>query len=130
IIDAAAASDTELVLPVDHVCGKQITRMTPVQVFEENIEDGWMGLDIGPKTTGRFSELILDARTIVWNGPLGVFETQPFEIGTQQVAEAIVRATGDGATSIVGGGDSAAALEQFGFSDRVTHVSTGGGASI
>lgn len=130
IIDAAAASDTDLVLPLDHVCGKQITRMTPVQVFEENIGDGWMGLDIGPKTTGRYAEVIHSAKTVVWNGPMGVFETQPFDVGTKQVAEAIVKATDAGAVSIVGGGDSAAAVDQFGLTERVTHVSTGGGASI
>lgn len=130
IIDAAAASDTELVLPQDHVCGKQITRMTPVEVFEENIGDGWMGLDIGPKTTGRYAEIINDAKTIVWNGPMGVFETPPFDVGTEEVAKAIAKATDAGAVSIIGGGDSAAAIEQIGLADRVTHVSTGGGASV
>jgi len=130
IIDAAASSDTELMLPIDHVCGKQITRMTPVEVHDENIPDGWMGLDIGPKTSGKFSEVILDARTVVWNGPMGVFETQPFDVGTRQVAESIAKATAAGATSIIGGGDSAAAVERFGMADKFSHVSTGGGASV
>ncbi len=131
IIDAAASSNTDLVLPSDHVCGKQITRMTPVEVFTENISEGWMGLDIGPKTTGRFAEIIHDAKTVVWNGPMGVFETQPFDVGTKQVAEAIVFATEkEGATSIVGGGDTAAAIQRFGLSEKMSHVSTGGGASV
>ncbi len=130
ILDAAAASKTDLVLPQDHVCGKQISHMTPVQVNEENIPAGWMGLDIGPKTTAQYSQILGNAKTIVWNGPMGVFETEPFEVGTRQVADAIVRATKSGAVSIVGGGDSAAAVEAFGLADKFSHVSTGGGASL
>lgn len=130
-IDAAAASNTDLVLPEDHVCGKQITRMTPVEVFTDNIREGWMGLDIGPKTTGRYSEIIHSAKTVVWNGPMGVFETQPFDVGTKQIAEAVVHATEkNNAATIVGGGDTAAAVEKFGLSEKMSHVSTGGGASL
>jgi phosphoglycerate kinase len=130
ILEKAAASKTDLHLPPDHVCGKQISRMTPVQVFDENIPEAWMGLDIGPQTQTLFSQKILEAKTVVWNGPMGVFETEPFDVGTKQVAEAIVKATQAGAVSIVGGGDSAAAVETFGLADRFSHVSTGGGASL
>jgi phosphoglycerate kinase len=130
ILDLAAAKKTELVLPPDHVCGKQISSHTPVQVFDENIAAGWMGLDIGPKTTADYARRLAGAKTIVWNGPMGVFETPPFDVGTRQVAEAIAKATRSGATTIVGGGDSAAAVEQFGLADQFSHVSTGGGASL
>jgi len=130
ILQAAGASKTDLLLPQDHVCGKQISPQTPVQIFEEGIPNGWMGLDIGPKTTAQFSQVLGSAQTIVWNGPMGVFETEPFEVGTQQVALAITKATKAGAVSIVGGGDSAAAVEQFGLADQFSHVSTGGGASL
>lgn len=130
ILDQANASATNLILPQDHVCGKQITRMTPVQVTKESIPDGWMGLDIGPDTVAQYVEELGKARTIVWNGPMGVFETPPFDVGTRQIAEVIGQTTARGAVSIVGGGDSAAAVEQFGLADRFTHVSTGGGASL
>jgi phosphoglycerate kinase len=130
ILDAAAASKTDLLLPSDHVCGRQITPQTPVQVSRDSIPAGWMGLDIGPDTTARFGQVLRPARTVVWNGPMGVFETKPFDVGTRQVAEAIARATAEGAVSVVGGGDSAAAVEAFGMADRFSHVSTGGGASL
>jgi phosphoglycerate kinase len=91
------------------------------------IPDGWMGMDIGPKTAEAFRRVILDAGTIMWNGPMGVFEFPPFAEGTRAVAQAMVDST---AVTIVGGGDSAAAVEQFGLADRMTHVSTGGGASL
>jgi phosphoglycerate kinase len=130
IIDAAAASKTDLILPQDHVCGKQISRLTPTMIFDDNIETGWMGLDIGPKTMAQFAQTLGGARTIVWNGPMGVFETEPFDVGTRRVADAIAKATRAGATSIVGGGDTAAAVEAFGLADQFSHVSTGGGASL
>jgi phosphoglycerate kinase len=130
-LDDAAMSKTDLVLPKDHVCGKQMTHMTPVKVTKDaNIEEGWMGLDIGPKTAEQFAELILGARTIVWNGPMGAFEIDPFKVGTKLIAEAIAAATQRGAVSIVGGGDTAAAVEQFGLDEQMSHVSTGGGASL
>lgn len=130
IIDLAAASKTDLILPSDHVCGKQISRMTPVQVFEDDIPAGWMGLDIGPQSTANFTKTLTGGKTLVWNGPMGVFETEPFDVGTRQVAQAIARATKAGAVSIVGGGDTAAAVESFGMADQFSHVSTGGGASL
>jgi phosphoglycerate kinase len=130
IIDEAAANATDLILAEDHVCGKALAHVTPVEVFETNIPGDWMGLDIGPKTTGQFNSILRRAKTIVWNGPMGAFETKPFDVGTRQVAEAIASATRGGATSVVGGGDTAAAVEAFGLADQFSHVSTGGGASL
>ena len=130
IIDAAAASPVDLILPNDHVCGKQISRVTPVRVVGESIPQGWMGLDIGPETVGQYAQELNKAKTIIWNGPLGAFETPPFDVGSKQIAEVIVRATEAGATSVIGGGDTAAAVEQFGLADGFTHISTGGGASL
>jgi phosphoglycerate kinase len=130
IIDAAAASKTDLVLPEDHVCGKQISHMTPTMIFDDNIEPGWKGLDIGPKTTAQYERVLHSGRTIVWNGPMGVFEMPPFDVGTRRIADAITKATKSGATTIVGGGDTAAAVEAFEIADQFSHVSTGGGASL
>lgn len=131
ILALAGESRTDLHLPVDHVCSTAFSESAgDIQEFEDHIADGFMGLDIGPKTRLKFSQVIKSSKTIVWNGPMGVFEWRPFRIGTRQVAEAIAEATAAGAVSIVGGGDSAAAAEQFGVSDKLTHVSTGGGASL
>ena len=91
------------------------------------VPDGWMGLDIGPATIARFTEVIAGARTVLWNGPVGVFEMKPFAEGTRRVAEACAASTG---TTIIGGGDSAAAVNLFGVAARMSHVSTGGGASL
>src|SRR5690606_36070208 len=92
--------------------------------------DGWMGLDIGPQAIQVFSDIIEKSRTILWNGPMGVFEMEKFSTGTRKIAEAVVRATAEGAFSLIGGGDSAAAVNQLGFSDKVSYVSTGGGALL
>ncbi len=130
-IDLAARLKAELHLPVDHVCSTQFSESSgDIEVFDEQIKDGYMGLDIGPKTQTKYALLLRKAKTIVWNGPMGVFEFSPFSQGTQQVAKAIADATSAGAVSIVGGGDSAAAVDKFGFASRMTHVSTGGGASL
>lgn len=131
-IDLAAKLKAELYLPKDHVCGKAFDENGggDIEVFGEHIKPGYMGLDIGPVTQGEFARVIRNAKTVVWNGPMGVFEWRPFRVGTEQVAKALVEATEGGATTIVGGGDSAAAIEQFGLADRVSHVSTGGGASL
>lgn len=130
-LDLAAKLKAELLLPEDHVCSTQFAEHGGnIEVFQSDIPDGFMGLDIGPKTQTRFALALSKARTIVWNGPMGVFEWAPFSVGTQQVAKAIADATGKGATSIVGGGDSAAAVEKFGLASRMSHVSTGGGASL
>lgn len=118
----------KLMLPVDTHCGDAFSGDCNKQIVEAgNIPDGWEGLDIGPETAMLYAEVIRDAKTVVWNGPMGVFEMPPFDEGTKAVAQAI--ADGD-STSIIGGGDSAAAIEQLGFADKVSHVSTGGGASL
>ncbi len=131
IIDAAANSKCELLLPVDHVCSTEFSETAgDIEVFDDQIKDGFKGLDIGPKTQSLFALKLQKAKTIVWNGPMGVFEFLPFATGTQQIAKAIATATKAGATSIVGGGDSAAAVEKFGLASAMSHVSTGGGASL
>ncbi len=132
LLDMAAKLKCELHLPVDHVCSTMFAeRGGDIEVFADNIKDGFMGLDIGPKTQTNYMLVLRKAKTIVWNGPMGVFEWMPFKIGTKVVADAIVEATQkNGATSIVGGGDSAAAADAFGLADKFTHVSTGGGASL
>ena len=125
-----AEAGDKILLPTDHHCGRKPEAATPTKHFKDDIEDGWMGLDIGPETIERYRQAIGDAKTIVWNGPMGVFEIPPFDTGTRSVAEAIAAATGQGATSVIGGGDSAAAIEAFGLAEQVSHVSTGGGASL
>lgn len=131
ILDLAAHLKAELLLPVDHVCSTEFDATTgKIEIFEEKIKDGFMGLDIGPKTQAKYAAAIRKAKTIVWNGPMGVFEWAPFAVGTKQVGLAIADATKNGAVSIVGGGDSAAAVEQFHLANQMTHVSTGGGASL
>ncbi|TWU09063.1 Phosphoglycerate kinase [Symmachiella macrocystis] len=118
----------KLMLPVDTHCGDAFSGdCNKVVVDAGKIPDGYEGLDIGPKTAEIYAETVKAAKTIVWNGPMGVFEMPPFDAGTKAVAQAI--ADGDG-TSIIGGGDSAAAVQQLGFADQVSHVSTGGGASL
>ncbi|HYE63496.1 MAG TPA: phosphoglycerate kinase [Phycisphaerales bacterium] len=130
-IDLAARLKAELHLPVDHTCSTEFSENAgDIEVFDEEIKDGFMGLDIGPKTQTKYALLLRKAKTIVWNGPMGVFEFRPFSQGTQQVAKAIADATSAGAISIVGGGDSAAAVEKFNLASKMTHVSTGGGASL
>ncbi|MFM8328028.1 MAG: phosphoglycerate kinase, partial [Pirellulaceae bacterium] len=118
----------KLVLPVDTHCGDAFSADCNKQVVPAGqIPDGWEGLDIGPKTANLYADIVKRAKTVVWNGPMGVFEIPPFDAGTKAVAQAIAESE---ATSIIGGGDSAAAIEQLGYADRVTHVSTGGGASL
>ena len=123
-----AKGGDKLVLPVDTHCGDDFSGDCNKQVVDAGkIDEKFEGLDIGPKTAANYAEIVKSAKTIVWNGPMGVFEMPPFDEGTKAVAQAI--ADGDN-TSIIGGGDSAAAIKQLGFSDKVTHVSTGGGASL
>ena len=120
-----------LLLPVDHVVGAEFKRTTPTRIVSVSATpDGWMGLDIGPKTVDTFRQKIASAKTIVWNGPMGVFEMPAFANGTLEIAEAIAAATTAGATSIVGGGDSVAAVHQSGLANKISHISTGGGASL
>jgi phosphoglycerate kinase len=121
----------KLVLPVDTHCADAFSSdATKMIVKAGNIPDGFEGLDIGPETASRYAEIIRGAGTVVWNGPMGVFEMPPFDAGTKAVADAVADATSKGAVTIIGGGDSAAAVEQLGYADRVSHVSTGGGASL
>jgi phosphoglycerate kinase len=123
-----AKGGNKLVLPTDTHCGDDFAADCNKQVVKAGeIPDGWEGLDIGPETAQKYADLLRDAKTVVWNGPMGVFEMPPFDEGTKRVAKAIADSS---ATSIIGGGDSAAAIEQLGFADQVTHVSTGGGASL
>jgi phosphoglycerate kinase len=130
IIHLVDASATDLVLPVDHICGRELSHESPVCVSDQDIPDGWMGLDIGPATTARFTSVVRGAQTVVWNGPLGAFETTPFDVGTRQIAVSMAACAQNGGLSIVGGGDTAAAVSLAGVSQRMSHVSTGGGASL
>ncbi|MCO6438785.1 MAG: phosphoglycerate kinase [Phycisphaerae bacterium] len=120
----------KLMLPVDSVVAAEIKAGVATEVCGEDIPDGKMGLDIGPKTIENYRKVIGAAKTVVWNGPMGVFETPPFDKGTMAMAQALAEATGRGAKTIVGGGDSAAAIDKAGLDEKVTHVSTGGGASL
>ena len=122
---------TRLVLPVDSVAASEFRNDAEYKVVsQDEIPKDWQGVDIGPKTIELFSSEIAKARTIVWNGPMGVFEMPNFALGTLAVAEAMAKATANGATTVVGGGDSVAALEQAHLADEMSHVSTGGGASL
>lgn len=122
---------SKLMLPVDTIAAKSPEdHADSVTLAAGKIPDDLAGFDIGPQTAAEFAQEIQNARTIVWNGPMGMFEVPPFDAGTKAVAAAIVQATEQGAVSIIGGGDSAAAIEQMGMADCVTHVSTGGGASL
>jgi phosphoglycerate kinase len=122
------AGGEKLVLPVDTLCGDAFQSDCDRQVVPSGqIPDGYQGLDIGPETQRHYRDIVKAARTVVWNGPMGVFEMPPFDAGTRAVAEAVAASE---CTSIIGGGDSAAAINQFGLADQVSHVSTGGGASL
>lgn len=122
------AGGDKLVLPVDTHCGDDFNSDCNKQVVDSGqIADEFEGLDVGPKTAAMYADIVAGAKTVVWNGPMGVFEMSPFDAGTKAVAEALANGSG---TSIIGGGDSAAAIRQFGLEDKVSHVSTGGGASL
>ena len=129
--DEARQRRFALLLPVDHVVGAEFKADTATQTVSVSATpDGWMGLDIGPKTTDTYRQKVAGAKTIVWNGPMGVFEMPAFAKGTLEIAKAVAAATTAGATSIVGGGDSVAAVHQSGLADKISHISTGGGASL
>jgi len=130
LLREAESREFRLVLPVDHVLAESPDSSTTKITTVEETPDGWMGLDIGPKTIAQFEKEISGARTIVWNGPLGIFEKPVFSQGTLAIARAVAAATKKGATSIIGGGDSVAAVEQAGLADQISHISTGGGASL
>jgi phosphoglycerate kinase len=131
IMDKAKAKGVNFLLPVDSTVSQEFSNDGDFKtVDQEGIEDGWMALDIGPKTIELFGTAIRAAGTVVWNGPMGVFEMSNFANGTFSVAQALADATKKGAITIIGGGDSAAAIKKAGLDDQVTHVSTGGGASL
>jgi phosphoglycerate kinase len=123
---AAAAAGHELLLPSDHVVAQAAEAGSPARVVTE-IPEGWIGVDIGPETARAWAERARRASTVFWNGPLGVFEVKDFARGTQIVAEGVAASAG---ITVVGGGDSLAALHELGLADRITHLSTGGGASL
>ncbi len=131
ILNLAKQKNTRIHLPIDVIAADEFSEKANIQVCEANdIPDGWMGLDAGPKTNVGFSFIIAESKTILWNGPIGVFEMEKFAKGTIELGNAIADATADGAFSLVGGGDSVAAVKQFGFADKVSYVSTGGGAML
>ena len=126
----ASESTTAIHLPSDHICAQDISSSASIRVLKTPIPCDMIAFDIGPETINSYREILSTAKTIVWNGPMGVFEVEPFKEGTKQIALAIAVATEHGAVSIVGGGDSAAAVSKFGVDEKVTHISTGGGASV
>ena len=130
ILGLAKERGTTLLLPNDHVCGAELKPGTPTSVVTGSIPDGVMGLDIGPETLSTYSAAVKGAKTVMWNGPMGAFETEPFNAGTFGLAAAVAEATKHGCTSVAGGGDTASAVEQAGLAEALTHISTGGGASL
>ncbi len=131
LLSAAAAKNVKIILPVDHVGADSFSPdAKAVAIDGANVPDGIMGMDVGPKTVAIYKDVILSSKSIVWNGPVGVFEFDAFAKGTEQVARLVAEATSKGATSVVGGGDSVAAVNKFNLSDKMSHVSTGGGASL
>jgi phosphoglycerate kinase len=127
VMDAARATGVTFLLPTDHVIAQTVSADAETRTAGGAIPAGWKGLDIGPTSREAFAAAVRGAKTVVWNGPMGVFEMAPFRQGTFAMARAIAES---GATSIVGGGDSVAAVAQAGVADRMTHISTGGGASL
>jgi len=131
ILDAAKACGAKIILPVDQLGATSFDATAiPVLVDSLDLPDNLMGLDVGPKTLALYKEVIAGAKTIVWNGPVGVFEFDAFAKGTEEVAKLVAAATGSGCITVVGGGDSVAAVNKFGLADKMSHVSTGGGASL
>jgi len=131
ILAAAAKAGAEIVLPVDHVCSEKFDAAAAAKSVDGlDIPADLMGMDVGPKTVAKYKEVLSKAKTIVWNGPVGVFEFDNFAAGTEAVAKLVAEATGRGATTVVGGGDSVAAVNKFNLASKMSHVSTGGGASL
>ena len=131
LLQKAASKGVNIHLPVDSTIADKFAADANTNNCDSYaIPDGWMGLDIGTKARSDFRDVILSSKTILWNGPMGVFEMEKFQAGTKAIAEAVAEATGKGAFSLVGGGDSVAAVNQFGFNDKVSYVSTGGGAML
>jgi phosphoglycerate kinase len=131
LLAKAKTKGVQLILPVDSVAADKFAADANTQIVSnDNIPAGWMGLDIGEQSVALFSKTIEASKTILWNGPMGVFEMKAFQNGTKAIADAIVKATAQGAFSLVGGGDSVAAVNQFGLAEKVSYVSTGGGAML
>jgi phosphoglycerate kinase len=131
LIDKAKIKGVNLLLPTDSIVADNFSNDAQTGIAQNNaIEDGWMGLDIGPDSITEFTKVVEGSKTILWNGPMGVFEMEKFEKGTKAIAEAVVKATENGAFSLIGGGDSAAAVAKFNLTDEVSYVSTGGGALL
>lgn len=131
LLSAASAKNVKIILPVDHVCSETFSPdAKAIAVNGLDIPDNLMGMDVGPKTIEIYKQVILSSKSIVWNGPVGVFEFDAFAKGTSEVAHLVAEATGKGAISVVGGGDSVAAVNKFNLADKMSHVSTGGGASL
>lgn len=131
LIDKAQKKGVKLILPVDTIAADKFDNGANQETIDStSIQDGWMGLDIGPKAIAAFSDVLKNSKTILWNGPMGVFEMPNFANGTESIAKAVVAATAQGAFSLIGGGDSAAAVNNLGFGDQVSYVSTGGGALL
>lgn len=131
LIQKAKGKGVELHLPIDSIIADKFDAQAATEIANNNaIREGWMGLDIGPQAQQVFAQVIEQSKTILWNGPMGVFEIEKFSEGTKKIAEAVVKATEKGGFSLIGGGDSAAAVAQLGFSEKVSYVSTGGGALL
>ncbi len=131
LFEKAKEKNVKLVLPVDNVVADKFDAEASVQkTAVDNVPDGWMGLDIGEESINHITEIIRDSKTILWNGPMGVFEMEKFEAGTRSIALAIAEATSRGAFSLIGGGDSVAAINKYDLGDKVSYVSTGGGAML
>lgn len=131
LLEKAKKNNVKIYLPKDSVCGLGFGADVDTKVLNSSeIEDGWMGLDIGPKATKEYAKILLESKTILWNGPMGVFEFESFQNGTKQVAKAVAKSTKNGAFSLIGGGDSAAAIHKFELGNEVSYVSTGGGALL
>lgn len=131
ILQKAKEKHVEVHLPVDVIAANSFSNSAETKIVAvDQIPEGWQGLDVGPKTVENFDEIVSQCKTILWNGPLGVFEMETFSKGTVALGNAIAKATENGAFSLVGGGDSVAAVKQFGFEDKVSYVSTGGGAML
>jgi 3-phosphoglycerate kinase len=130
MLDDAAEADCEVLLPVDHDVVRELKPNAQHKTSVGDVPPGFQAVDLGPMAIKTFASKITDARTIVWNGPMGVFEMPPFEAGTEAIAKAVADATDKGARSIIGGGDSASAIKKLGLEEKVSHISTGGGASL
>lgn len=131
ILEKAKSKGVQIHLPIDSVVADKFDANANTNISESNhIPDGWMGLDIGPKSVAKFEKVIGDSKTLLWNGPMGVFEMKKFQNGTKSIAEAVAASTGNGAFSLIGGGDSVAAINKFHLADKVSYVSTGGGALL